>query len=80
LPLQFLAAWLAVWLGRVLQEQIDYLKTENLILREKAGPKRVTRIMGALKNLGHQIGRNTIKRILLENRIDPVPERGRRTS
>jgi putative transposase len=24
-----------------------------------------TRIMGALKNLGHEIGRNTIKRILL---------------
>jgi transposase InsO family protein len=29
LPLQFLAAWLAVWLGRVLQEQVDYLKAEN---------------------------------------------------
>jgi transposase len=39
-----------------------------------------TRIMGALKNLGHEIGRNTIKRILLENGIDPAPERGRRMS
>jgi hypothetical protein len=29
LPLQFLAAWLAVWLGRVLQEQVDCLKQEN---------------------------------------------------
>jgi hypothetical protein len=29
LPLQFLAGWLAVWLGRVLQEQVDYLKAEN---------------------------------------------------
>ncbi len=159
MPLQFLAAWLAVWLGRVLQEQVDYLKAENLVLREKLGPKRVrltdaerrklamlgkalgrkglaaiatiaspetilrwyrelvakkydgsqqrgrgrpkktaeiavlvvriakenerwgyTRIMGALKNLGHEIGRNTIKRILLENGIDPAPERGRRMS
>ena len=141
LPLQFLAAWLAVWLGRVLQEQVDYLKAENHLLREKLAPKRVmltdaerrklamlgkalgrkgltvvatiaspetilrwyrelvakkydgsqqrrqgrpktaadiaalivrmakdndrwgyTRIMGALKNLGHEIGRNTIKR------------------
>ena len=41
LPLQFLAAWLAVWLGRVLQEQVEYLKTENHLLREKLGPKRV---------------------------------------
>ena len=159
LPLQFLAAWLAVWLGRALQEQVEYLKAENLILREKLGPKRVmltdaerrklatlgkalgrkglaavatiaspetilrwyrelvakkydgsqqrgqrrpktaaeiaalvvrmakenerwgyTRIMGALKNLGHEIGRNTIKRILLENGIDPAPERGWRMS
>jgi hypothetical protein len=30
LPLHFLAAWLAVWLGRVLQEQVEYLKAENL--------------------------------------------------
>jgi len=159
LPLQFLAAWLGVWLGRVLQEQVDYLKAENLVLREKLGPQRVmftdaerrklamlgkalgrkglaavatiaspetilrwyrelvakkydgsqqrgqgrpktaaeiaalvvrmakendrwgyTGIMGALKNLGHEIGRNTIKRILLENGIDPAPERGRRMS
>jgi putative transposase len=39
-----------------------------------------TRIMGALKNLGHEIGRNTIKRILQENGIDPAPERGQRMS
>ncbi len=30
-----------------------------------------TRIRGALRNLGHEIGRNTIKRILLENGFDP---------
>jgi putative transposase len=156
LPLQFLAAWLAVWLGRFLQEQVDYLKAENHLLREKLGPKRVmltdaerrklatlgkalgrrglaavatiaspetilrwyrelvakkydgsqqrgqgrpktsaevaalvarmgrentwgyTRIKGALMNLGHKVGRNTIKRILQERGIDPAPERGRR--
>ena len=39
-----------------------------------------TRLKGALKNLGHKIWRNTIKRILLENGIDPAPERGRRMS
>jgi putative transposase len=32
-----------------------------------------TRIRGALYNLGHEIGRNTIKRILLDNSIDPAP-------
>jgi hypothetical protein len=41
LPLQFLAAWLAVWLGRALQEQVEYLKAENLLPREKLGTKRV---------------------------------------
>ena len=41
LPLQFLAAWLAVWLGRVLQEQVDFLKAENRLLREKLGTKRI---------------------------------------
>ena len=152
-----MASWLAVWLGRVLQEQVDFLKAENRLLREKLGTKRIrltnaerrrlamlgkklgkkglaavatiaspetilrwyrelvakkydgsmrrgpgrpkkrgeiaelvvrmarenetwgyTRIRGALKNLGHKIGRNTIKRILQEHGIDPAPERGRR--
>ena len=30
-------------------------------------------------NLGHEIARNTIKRILQEHRIDPAPERSQRT-
>jgi len=34
-----------------------------------------TRIRGALRNVGHEIGRNTIKRILNENGIDPAPPR-----
>ncbi len=41
LPLQFLAAWLGVWLGRVRQEQVDFLKAENRLLREKLGTKRI---------------------------------------
>jgi putative transposase len=39
-----------------------------------------TRIAGALRNLGHEVGRNTIKRILLEAGMDPTPERSKRTS
>ena len=158
LPLQFLAAWIGVWLGRVLQAQVDYLKAENLLLRENLGTKPVrltdaerrrlamlgktlgrkglaaiatiaspetilrwyrelvakkydgsqqrrqgrpktaadiaaiivkmaseniwgyTRIRGALKNLGHEVRRNTIKRLLQKNGIDPAPERGKRMS
>jgi hypothetical protein len=38
------------------------------------------RIRGALHNLGHGIGRNTIKRILLENGFDPAPFRRKETS
>jgi hypothetical protein len=34
-----------------------------------------TRIQGALKNLGHPVGRSTIARILRTQGISPVPER-----
>jgi putative transposase len=38
-----------------------------------------TRIQGALYHLGHQIGRNTVKRILEEQGPDPAPMRRKRT-
>ena len=38
-----------------------------------------TRIRGALANLGHDIARNTVKRILHDHGIEPAPERARRT-
>ncbi len=38
------------------------------------------RIRGALRNLGHRIGRNTIKRILKNHGIEPAPERGKSMS
>jgi hypothetical protein len=34
-----------------------------------------TRIQGALKNIGHQVGRSTIARILKAHGLPPVPER-----
>ena len=37
-----------------------------------------TRIRGALKNVGHRVGRTTIADILKRNGIDPAPERGKR--
>ena len=52
----------------------------ELVLRMARENERwgYTRIKGALKNLGHEVGRNTIKRILQEHGIDPAPERGKR--
>ena len=37
-----------------------------------------TRIRGALHNLGQAVGRNTIKRILLANGLEPAPSRSKR--
>ncbi len=33
-----------------------------------------TRICGALANMGHEVGRNTVKRMLAEHGIEPAPE------
>ena len=38
-----------------------------------------TRIRGALRNLGHELSRSTIKRILNDAGIVPAPERGNKT-
>ena len=37
-----------------------------------------SRIRGALRNLGHELGRNTIKRILLDHGVEPAPARRKR--
>ena len=39
-----------------------------------------TRIRGALFNLGHDVGRNTIKRVLVDAGLQPAPERNRKTT
>ena len=37
-----------------------------------------TRLVGALDNLGHQLGRNTVKRVLRRHGLEPAPARGKR--
>ena len=39
-----------------------------------------TRIRGALHNLGHNMARNTAKRVLFDHGLEPAPEQSRRTS
>jgi putative transposase len=38
-----------------------------------------TRILGALRNLGHQVSRGSVANVLEQNGIDPAPLRGKRT-
>ena len=54
------------------------IEIEKLIVRMARENPRwgYTRIRGALYNLGHEIGRNTIKRIRLDYGFDPARKRG----
>ncbi len=54
------------------------VEIEKLVVRMAHENPRwgYTRIRGALYNLGHEIGRNTIKRILLDNGFDPMRKKG----
>jgi putative transposase len=54
------------------------LEIERLIIQVARENPRwgYTRIRGALFNVGHEVGRNTIKRILLENGFDPIRKKG----
>jgi hypothetical protein len=66
LPLQFLAAWLAVWLGRVLQQEVDYLMAENRVLRERLGNKRLRLTIAERRRLavlGEQMGRKALAKV-----------------
>jgi transposase InsO family protein len=50
---------------------------ELVVLMARDNPRwGYTRIRGALHNLGYEIARNTIKRVLLDNGFDPIRRRG----
>ncbi len=59
--------------------QLTAVEIEEFVIRMARDNPRwgYTRIRGALHNLGHEIGRNTIKRILLDNGFDPARFRRR---
>jgi putative transposase len=66
LPLQFLVAWLAVWLGRVLQQEVDYLLAENRVLRERLGRKKLRMTVAERRRLavlGKQMGRKALAKV-----------------
>ena len=66
LPVQFLASWLAVWLGRVLQQEVDYLMAENRVLRERLGSKKLRLTVAERRRLavlGKRIGRKALAKV-----------------
>ena len=40
-PFHFLVVAISVWMNREQQQAIEYLRTENQVLREKLGPERI---------------------------------------
>jgi putative transposase len=53
-------------------------KVEQLLMMARENPSwGYTRLHGALKNLGSDLGRSTIQRILKEHGIEPAPVRGK---
>jgi hypothetical protein len=57
-----------VWLGRVLQVQVDYLKAENQLLREKIGTKRM-RLTNAERSQLDMLGKALTARVGITLRI-----------
>ena len=63
LPMQFLAAWIGVWLGRYQQRLIEYQREEIQMLRGQLGGRRI-RFTDAgrrrLAVLGKKLGRKAL--------------------
>ncbi len=67
--------------GKVLGRPTTSKQIADLVVRmaEENPGWGYTRVRGALANVGQQIGRNTVKRILQDHGIEPAPERDQRT-
>ncbi|HWH71538.1 MAG TPA: hypothetical protein VNT26_19330, partial [Candidatus Sulfotelmatobacter sp.] len=57
-------------------------KVRELVLQmaRQNGAWGYTRLQGALRNLGHEIGRGTIAKVLKEAGLEPAPERQKKTT
>lgn len=80
------------WHRRLVAEKLNFSKRRSPgrlgIMREISEIVRMaqenpgwgyTRIQGALANLNHKVGRETVANVLKVNGIEPVPERGKHT-
>jgi hypothetical protein len=67
LPLQFLAAWIATWLGEHQARMIEYQRAENAALLERLGKHRLRLTDGErrrLAKLGKALGRKALNFII----------------
>jgi hypothetical protein len=79
LPLHFPLMIFAGWVNRHQQDVIEYQQAENRALREQLGGKRLRFCDQQRRRLAVKakaVGRNTIKRILLETGFDPGQKKG----
>jgi len=75
MPLQFLAAWLAVWFQRELRKQVDYLMAENRILKEKLGDRKLDLTNAdrrRLAVLGKELGRKVLAKVATSATADTI--------
>src|ERR1022692_246041 len=66
LPLQFLAAWIALWLGEHHARVIEYQRAENAALLERLGEDRLRLTDGErrrLAKLGKALGRKALQQV-----------------
>src|ERR1022692_1322718 len=66
LPLQFLAAWIATWLGEQQARMIEYQRAENAALLEPLGKHRLRLTDGErrrLAKLGKALGRKALRQV-----------------
>src|SRR5450432_1644301 len=66
LPLQFLAAWIATWLGEHQARMIEYQRAENAALLERLGKHRLRLTDGErrrLAKLGKALGRKALQQV-----------------
>ena len=73
LSLQFLAAWLGVSFARGLQQQVDYLKAENRVLKKRLGANKL-RLTDADRRLFAVLGKKLGRKALAEEATVASPE------